>query len=120
MVLVDTSVWIDHFNHSDETICFLLVEQHITMHPFILGELACGQFKKRDEILRLLHELPVIQKISDEEYGYFLEKNKLYGRGLGFVDIHLLAASFLYRCQIYTRDKILHTAATILKIEYKK
>jgi predicted nucleic acid-binding protein len=120
MVLVDTSVWIDHFNHSDETVCFLLVEQNVVMHSFVLGELACGNFKNRNEIFRLLKELPVIQKISDEEYHYFLEKNKLYGIGLGFVDIHLLAASFLYRCQIYTRDKILHAAATILKVEYKK
>jgi hypothetical protein len=119
MVLIDTSVWIDHFNRSDPILQFLLNEFEVVTHPFILGELACGSFKNRNEIFGLLSNLPTIKTISTEEYFLFLEKNKLYGLGLGFVDIHLLASSLLSRCSIYTKDKSLLSAVNSLKIAYK-
>jgi predicted nucleic acid-binding protein len=120
MVLIDTSVWIDHFNRSDSALQFLLQEYKAVVHPFVLGELACGNFKNRDEIFGLLSNLPTIAEISMEEYFVFLENHKLYGLGLGFVDIHLLASSLISRCTIYTREKSLLTVANRLKIGYSQ
>ena len=119
MVLIDTSVWIDHFNRSDSTLQLLLYEFEVVTHQFILGELACGNFKNRNEIFTLLSNLPTIKTITNEEYFLFLEKNKLYGKGLGFVDIYLLASSLLSQCLIFTRDKNLLLAARSLKISFK-
>jgi predicted nucleic acid-binding protein len=119
MVLVDTSIWIDHFNRSDPVLQFLLNEYEAAVHPYILGELACGTIKNRKEIFRLLSNLPTIETISSEEYFVFLEAHKLYGKGLGFVDIHLLASSLVAPCTIYTRDKVLLKAAHSFKIGYK-
>ena len=119
MVLIDTSVWIDHFNHTETVLQFLLNEYKATTHPFVLGELACGNFKNRQEIFLLLSNLPAIEPISAEEYFVFIEKNKLFGLGLGFVDIHLLASSIIADCLIYTKDKNLYTAANKLHIAYK-
>jgi len=119
MVLVDTSVWIDHFNRTDEPLQFLLNNYEAAVHPFILGELACGNFKNRKEIVRLLNDMPCSEKISTEEFYLFLEQNRLYGIGLGFVDIHLLASSVLSGCLIYTRDRSLFRAAESLKIAYQ-
>ena len=120
MVLIDTSVWIDHFNRSDPVLQFLLTEYEAAIHPFVLGELACGNFKNRKEIFELLSNLPSIAEISTEEYFVFIEKNKLYGLGLGFVDIHLLASSLIAQCSIYTRDKTLLNVANSLKVGYKQ
>ena len=119
MVLADTSIWIDHFNRSDSILITLLNDYEVVMHPYILGELACGNFKNRKKIFGLLSNLPTINKISDEEYFLFLENNKLYGKGLGFVDIHLLASSLIHRCEIYTRDKTLLSIANTYTIAYK-
>jgi predicted nucleic acid-binding protein len=119
MVLIDTSVWIDHFNHTDTILQFLLNEYEATTHPFVLGELACGNFKNRQEIFLLLSNLPTIEPISAEEYFVFIEKNKLFGLGLGFVDIHLLASSMIADCLIYTKDKNLYTAANKMHRAYK-
>jgi predicted nucleic acid-binding protein len=119
MVLIDTSIWIDHFNRTDKTLQNLLNNYEAVIHPYILGELACGNIKNRKEILSLLNDLPSINKISDEEYYLFIDKNRLYGIGLGFVDIHLLASSMLSRCLIYTRDNNLFLTAESLRIAFK-
>jgi predicted nucleic acid-binding protein len=119
MVLIDTSVWIDHFNRSDPLLQFLLNEYEVVTHSYILGELACGNFKNRNEIFVLLSNLPCIAIISNEEYLTFIEKNKLYGLGLGFVDIHLLASSLISHCTIYTKDKTLLSTANLFKVAYK-
>jgi predicted nucleic acid-binding protein len=118
MVLIDTSVWIDHFNKTDVFLQSLLNEYDAVMHPFVLGELACGTMKNRRELLTLLSNLPTVKTISDEEYFLFIEKNKLYGLGIGFVDIHLLASTMLARCLLYTKDKNLASAATKLSIAF--
>jgi hypothetical protein len=119
MVLVDTSIWIDHFNRSDSVLQFLLRDFDVAMHPFVLGELACGNFKNREVIFGLLNELPVVPRVSDEEYFLFIEKNKLFGTGLGFVDVHLLASSLIAGSMIYTRDKNLLSAAVSFHCVYK-
>jgi hypothetical protein len=119
MVLIDTSIWIDHFNCSDPVLQFLLNEYEAAVHPYVLCELACGNFKNRNKIFELLSHLPSIAEISTDEYFVFLENHKLYGLGLGFVDIHLLASSLISQCSIYTRDKTLLAVANSLKIGYK-
>jgi len=118
MVLVDTSVWIDHFRHTDSILQLLLQEYEVVIHPFVLGELACGNFKNRREIFKLLSNLPIVKTISTDEFFLFLENNRLYGLGLGFVDIHLLASSLVSRCSIYTKDKSLLMVANSLRIAY--
>ncbi|OGJ84882.1 MAG: hypothetical protein A2487_07340 [Candidatus Raymondbacteria bacterium RifOxyC12_full_50_8] len=119
MVLIDTSVWIDHFVHADQTLQNMLTENEAVIHPFVTGELACGNLKNRKEIFRLLNYLPSIQTITDEEYDFFIERHRLFETGLGFVDIHLLASALMSHCLIYTRDKILFVAANTLRIAYK-
>ncbi len=119
MVLADTSVWIDHFNRTDETLKKLLLDYNVVIHPYIIGELACGNIKNRSVVMGLLHDLPCLKSISEDEYYLFIEQNKLFGMGLGFVDIHLLAASILSGCSVYTRDKNLLTAAIELKVAFQ-
>lgn len=119
LVLVDTSIWIDHFNRTDSLLQLLLNDGEVVINPFILGELSCGNIKNRKVILGLLKELPIIKNVSDEEFYFFVEKHQLHGLGLGFVDIHLLASSLLARCSIYTRDKTLFSVADSFKIAFK-
>lgn len=114
MVLVDTSVWIDHFFKSNLRLTGLLKEGYVFIHPFITGELACGNIKNRNEILKLLHSLPQIKISNHNEILYFIEKNKLYGKGLGYIDIHLLASCKLDNAKLYTHDKkLIHVAKNL-------
>lgn len=111
MVVIDTSIWIDHFRKSDLQLECLLNDGKALTHPLVIGELACGNFKNRQLIFSLLNALPSISEISGEEYFIFLERHRLFGTGPGFVDINLLAAAVLADCSIYTRDKALHGVA---------
>jgi hypothetical protein len=119
MVLVDTSVWIDHFNFGDNDLEYLLNENEVAIHSFVIGELACGNFKNRKTILTLLDALPLTREISKDEFFLFLEQHRLYGTGVGFVDVHILASALISNCPIYTRDKALLSSANKLKIAYK-
>jgi len=119
MVLVDTSVWIDHFNFGDSNLEFLLNENKVATHQFVIGELACGNFKNRKLIFTLLNALPLMQEITKEEFYLFLDQHRLYGTGMGFVDVNLLASALISNCTIYTRDKSLLSSANKLKIAYK-
>lgn len=119
MVLVDTSVWIHHFRKGDVTLTSLLTEGEVAIHEFVIGELACGNFKKYDEIMGLLNDLHRAGKVSPEEYLIFIKRNKLYGMGIGFVDIHLLASSRLSGYPLFTYDKKLASAARKLHLAYK-
>jgi predicted nucleic acid-binding protein len=119
MVLVDTAIWIDHFNFSDHKLEYLLNENDVATHPFVLGELACGNIKSRKLIFTYLNALPSVPEISREEFYLFLDQHRLFGIGLSFIDIHLLASTLISHCQIYTRDKILLASALKLRIAYK-
>ena len=118
MVLVDTSVWINHLSIGDPDLNRLLTECEVICHEFIIGELACGGIKNRKEFLALLDSLPASPVITHEEYMYLLEKEKLMGKGIGFVDIHLLASARLSCISIWTEDKNLKTVARSLKLSY--
>ncbi len=116
MVLVDTSVWIDHFRSGAPTLVMLLNRGDVAIHPFIIGELACGNLKNRKEILSLLHALPLMDKADDEEVLFFIDQHRLMGLGIGLVDIHLLASCKLSKTQLFTRDKRLRLAAEQLDL----
>ncbi len=118
MVLVDTSVWVDHFRKSSPKLCNMLEDAEVATHPFVIGELACGNLKNRREILVLLHALPADPCAEEDEILFFIEEHSLAGRGLGFVDIHLLAASRMTEHPLWTRDKRLKSAAEDLGLDF--
>ena len=112
MVLVDTSIWIDHLRSGNAKLAALLNEGNVAIHPFIIGEIACGNLKNRKEIISLLHALPHLDKADDDEVLFFIEKHKLMGRRIGLIDCHLLASCKLSKAQLLTKDKRLQHAAT--------
>lgn len=106
MILVDTSVWIDHLRSNEPRLVELLNVRRVLTHPFVTGELACGNIKNRETVLRLMRDLPFSPIVSDEEALFFIEQHSLMGRGVGYVDVHLLAATSLAGvARLWTRDK---------------
>lgn len=116
MILVDTSVWIDHLRLGNDRLRALLFDEEVLCHPYIVGELACGWLEKRDEILSLLTALPEAQVLEHQEVLSFVEARRLYGRGIGWVDAHLLASTLLTRCTLWTLDKPLRRTAADLNV----
>jgi predicted nucleic acid-binding protein len=117
VILVDTSVWIDHFRRSIALLSDALEAGEVLVHPFIIGELACGEMKQRREILPLLATLPSSIVASDDETLHFIDRHRLMGKGIGYVDAHLLASVTLTDgAQLWTRDKRLATIGAKLKI----
>ena len=116
MILVDTSVWIEHFRVGSERLKTFLLDEQVLCHPFVVGELACGRLQKRSEILRMLKALPEAHLLETEEVLNFLESRRLYGRGIGWVDAHLLASTLLTGCVLWTLDKPLRRAAADLNV----
>jgi len=110
-VLVDTSVWVDHFRRGNHQLVDLLEKGRILCHPHVIGELACGNLQNRAEILELLSALPQTAAITFPEAMMFLETHQLFGRGLGWVDIQLLASAQLSGCPLWTLDRRLAKAA---------
>jgi len=95
-----------------------LMEGQIVCHPFVIGDLACGNLKNRDEILSLLEALPAATKASHEEILHFIETNQLMGIDLDYVDVHLLASALLSATLLWTKDKKLNEAADLLNIAF--
>lgn len=120
MVLVDTNIWINHFHRAEQGLVALLNTGSVVCHPFIVGELAAGIIKNRVEILSLFQALPSAPVVEQEEYLEFLEIRNLMGKGLGFVDIHLLASAVLSGALLWTGDKRLATAAKNLGVGYNR
>ena len=117
MILVDTSVWIDHLRWGSPRLVQLLEAEQVLCHPFIVGGLACGNLRHRTEVISLLSELPVATIAMHEEALTFLEARRLKGRGLGYVDLHLLASSSLDRVALWTLDKPLALIAASLGLD---
>jgi predicted nucleic acid-binding protein len=105
VILADTSVWINHLRYGNARLGELLRQAVVSCHPFIIGELACGTLRNRAEILSLLAELPAVRVATHEESLTFLDAHRLMGRGLGYVDVHLLAASVLDRTPLWSLDR---------------
>jgi predicted nucleic acid-binding protein len=105
MVLVDTSVWAFHLREGDTRLKKLLMDGEVLSHPFIVGELACGNLKNRPEILFLLQSIPVATEAKHEEVLHLMESHRLMGKGLGYVDVHLIASATLSGVPVWTLDK---------------
>lgn len=117
MILADTSVWIDYFREGLRELAERLRRGVVVMHPFVVGELACGNFLNRDKTLELLQQLRTVTVAEHDEVLSFVRTRELYGRGIGYVDAHLLAAAAIEGCQFWTRDKRLHALAATLDID---
>ena len=118
MTLVDTSVWVDHLRRRNERLAVLLDDAQVLGHPFVVGELACGNLKNRRAILELLAALPAVSQAEHAEVLHLVESHLLNGRGLGWVDAHLLASCLINGCELWTFDKPLRAAAIGLGIAF--
>lgn len=119
MILVDTSVWIDHLHRSDPLLVELLGRWSVIRHPMVVGELALGTLKNRRAVLDALGGLPVVTAASHEEVAVFVEAHALWGKGLSLVDAHLLASALLSPgTLLWTRDRRLRSAADTLGVNY--
>ena len=112
MILVDTSVWIDHLRKGNALLNTLLLNSAVLVHPFVIGELACGNLHNRSRILNLLGDLPASKVADDQEVLFFIEHNDLMGHGIGYVDAHLLASVSLSNpSRLWTVDRKLKDVA---------
>ena len=111
MTLVDTSVWVDHLRNGNDALSERLLKDEVACHPMVIGELACGNLKRRKELLALLHALPAVERVSDDEILFFMDQHRLFGRGLGLVDVHILASCVISQTPLWTLDGRLQEAA---------
>jgi predicted nucleic acid-binding protein len=120
LILVDTSVWVDHLRRGDGQLVALLDSAKVIIHPFVIGEIACGSLADRQTILELLLDLPKATVADGDEVLAYIERHRLYGKGIGYVDAHLLAAVALTEgATLWTRDKRLRAAAESLECAYR-
>jgi predicted nucleic acid-binding protein len=119
MVLVDTSIWVEHLRKGNRQLERLLTDAEVICHPFIIGELACGNINNRNEILSLLKSLPLAPVLEFDEFLFFIDENQLMGIGIGFVDVHILASAKLAGTLLWTADKKLESVAIELSLNYK-
>ncbi|MGA2527122.1 MAG: PIN domain-containing protein [Smithellaceae bacterium] len=111
MVLVDSSIWVAHLRDGNVGLENLLIEGNVACHPFIIGELACGNIENRKEIISLLQSLPMALQAEHDEVLQFIDNHRLMGSGLGYIDMHLLASANLTKISLWTFDKILHNVS---------
>lgn len=120
MILADTSVWIDHLRSGDEKLASLLHDGLVLIHPFVVGELACGNLRDRESVLGLLQALPRATVATDTEVLFFIERHALMGQGIGYIDAHLLASASLSRtARLWTRDARLGKVAVEMGLGYE-
>jgi predicted nucleic acid-binding protein len=120
LILVDTSVWVDHLHRGDPRLVGLLERSSVAMHPFVVGEIACGHLHDRESILGLLQNLPAATVAEHHEVLQFIDRQRLHGQGIGYVDVHLLASVALTEgAKIWTRDKKLGRVAEMLGWAYQ-
>jgi predicted nucleic acid-binding protein len=115
-MLVDTSIWVEHLRHGQLGLVSLLHRAEVQCHPFIIGELACGSINRRSEILQLLRRLPSVPVVENEEVMTFVERHRLMGRGVGWVDVHLLASAVLESVLLWSADRRLAAIARSLGV----
>ncbi len=117
MILVDTSVWVDHLRNGNPTLTGLLDTGMVLGHPFVIGELALGNLRQRERVLSALQDLPSTAVATDAETLHFIERNEVFGLDIGYVDAHLLAAARLTAgASLWTQDKRLNEAARSLDL----
>jgi predicted nucleic acid-binding protein len=120
LILVDTSIWVDHIRRPDKGLVRLLEQELVLGHPFVIGELAVGHLPDRAIWLRDLGRLPSALVARHPEVVSMIEASKLFGRGLGYVDVHLLASARLSGCLMWTRDRRLAALATELGVAFNR
>ena len=121
MILVDTSVWVDHLRRREPALAVALDAGQVLMHPFILGELACGNLKRRAQVLALMGDLPQAPVATEMEALDFIDRRRLMGRGIGYIDVHLLASVVLTgTARLWTRDKRLATVADDFALAFRQ
>ena len=111
MILVDTSIWVGHLRSGNPELAGLLEAGSVLMHPHVLGEIACGSVRNRTELLERLRSLPLAVVSEDDEVFAMINQRRLWGRGLGWTDVHLLASALLTHCSLWTSDRALGDAA---------
>lgn len=116
MILVDTSVWIDHLRNGLADLSALLDQGDVVIHPFVVGELACGNLSARGATIELLRQLRTITVADHPEVLAFIERHRLHGRGVGYVDVHLLASAALDGARLWTKDRRLQVLANHLDL----
>ena len=117
MILVDTSIWIDHLHVGDEELVTLLRDGEVLTHPFVIGEVALGNLRHREAEMAILLDLPQVNVATDQEVIDFIERYRLFGVGIGYVDAHLLAAVKLTTdAMVWTRDRRFASAASRLNV----
>ena len=116
MILVDTSVWVNHVRRPDARLQRALIDQQVLMHPFVLGEIACGNLKRRSDLLSELSKLPLAVSAENYEVLTLIEQHRLFGTGVGWIDAHLLTSALLTHCRLWADDVRLHEAAVRFKI----
>jgi predicted nucleic acid-binding protein len=114
--LADTSIWVDHFRHGRSDLADRLSEGSVLIHPGVFGELACGNLKHRATVMSDLAKLPTATLATDAEVLHLIEKRMLWGRGIGWIDAHLLTSALLSQCWLWTSDRRLAKAADDLGI----
>ena len=120
MILVDTSVWMDHLRRGDVKLAELLERGLVGIHPFVIGEIACGSLTDRTSVLELLQDLPMAVVADSDEVLGFIERYGLHGKGIGYVDVHLMASALLTdQTKLWTRDKRLKVAAEDVGCAYQ-
>jgi predicted nucleic acid-binding protein len=119
LIIVDTSVWVTHFRSGSPQLERLLLDGQVLCHPFIIGELACGHLRNRKEIISLLQTLPSAQVAENEEVLDFLDSKKLFGTGIGLIDVHLLISALIIKAFLWTMDAKLYSATAKLNIDYR-
>lgn len=120
MILVDTSIWIDHLRTGDPQLVALLQEGNVLGHPWVTGELALASLSRRTEVLGLLHNLPQATVATHVEVLTLIDHDRLFGLGIGYVDAHLLASTRLSAdARLWTRDKRLHATAVQLELDHR-
>ena len=117
MILIDSSVWIDHLRSADADLAQLLNHGQVLAHPFVIGELSLGNLRQRAVIIGALQDLPKAVVADDAEVMGFIDRHALFGRGIGYVDAHLLASVRLTPdAMLWTRDRRLHEIAADMGI----
>jgi predicted nucleic acid-binding protein len=117
VILADTSVWIEHFRRGHAGLVQALDDREVLCHPFVIGELACGNFARRSLVMDLLHDLPTTRIATHDEVLAMIDRRTLMGRGIGYVDVHLLAATALtFGASLMTMDRRLSALARELSL----
>jgi predicted nucleic acid-binding protein len=117
VTLIDTSIWVNHLRTPDERVASLMANNEVGTHPLVIGELAVGNLKDRAKTLKYFRRLEQPSIPADEEVHYFLESRQLYGKGIGWIDMHMLAAAKLSGWSLYTADAAMGAAARQIGIE---